>query len=443
MTATTTPAAIASPTIHRLARLLMGTVCGAAALLASGCATAPSARDPLQALVDGVPGVSPGLPGLAAVVVDRNGERRAEARGFAVLDPAARRPLTVDAPMRVASVSKVVTTLGVLRLVEEGRLDLDRDVSDYLGWRFRNPAHPDVPVTLRLLLSHRSSLLDDGGYFFPLGVRLQDSLSAKSWHAQPPGGVFSYTNLNFGVAATVMEKATGERFDRLIGRLVMQPLKLDACFNWSGCSDAAIARAAALYRKSRDEDGWTPSPDWVAQVDDLRGRPPACLVRLPTPDAACNLDDYRPGENGTLFSPQGGLRISIRDLGRVARLLLNEGELDGVRLLKPATVRMMLAPAWRVGQGATGENYGGLMRCYGLSVQCLMGGGDTPLDRPLAWHGHMGDAYGLWSGLWIDPKAGRGYAYAVTGTAEDPAKYPGKRSQFRAFEEAIVEELAR
>ena len=419
-------------------------VCGAAALLASGCASTPVATDPLQALVDGQRGVSPDLPGLAAVVVDKRGELRAEARGQAVLDPAAARPMSVDAPVRVASVSKVVTTLGALRLVEEGKLDLDRDVSDYLGWRFRNPTFPDRPITLRLLLSHRSSLLDDGGYFFPLGASLRDSLNAKSWHAtQPPGGVFSYTNLNFGVVATVMEKVTGERFDRLIQRLVMTPLKLDACFNWSGCSDGAIARAAALYRKSRDEEAWTPSPNWVPQVDDLRGRPPACLVRLPTPDAPCDLDAYRPGDNGTLFSPQGGLRISVRDLGRVARLLLNEGELDGVRLLKPQTVQTMLMPVWRDGEGATGENYGGLMRCYGLSVQCLIGGGDTPLDRPLAWRGHMGDAYGLWSGLWIDPAAGRGYAYAVTGTAADPAKYPGKRSHFRAFEEALLTELAR
>lgn len=417
-------------------------VCGAAALLASGCASRPATSDPLQALVNGQPGVSPRLPGLAAVVVDRRGELRAEARGQAVLDPARVRPMSVDAPVRVASVSKVVTTLGALWLVEEGKLDLDRDVSDYLGWRFRNPAFPDRPISLRLLLSHRSSLLDDGGYFFPLGASLRESISSKSWHAtQPPGGVFSYTNLNFGVVATVMEKTTGERFDRLIQRLVMAPLKLDACFNWSGCSEGAIARAAALYRKSGDEDSWTPSPDWVAQVDDLNGRPPACLVRLPSPDAACDLDAYRPGDNGTLFSPQGGLRISIRDLGRVARLLLNEGELDGVRLLKPETVRTMLTPVWRMGEGATGENYGGLMRCYGLSVQCMIGGGDTPVGGDPRWHGHMGDAYGLWSGLWIDPVAGRGYAYAVTGTAEDPAKYPGKRSNFRAFEEALLEEL--
>lgn len=422
--------------------MLIVSLCGGLALLASGCARGSfTAGEPLQALVDGQAGVSPGLSGLAAVVVDRAGERRAEARGLAVIDPAASRAMTVDAPLRVASVSKLVTTLGVLRLVEQGRLDLDRDVSDYLGWRFRNPAHPDVPISLRLLLSHRSSLLDDGGYFFPLGATLQGSLSAKSWHAQPPEAVFSYTNLNFGVAASVMERVTGERFDRLMRRLVLEPLAIDACYNWSGCSADAISRAAVLYRKSSNEEGWAPSADWVAQVDDLRARPPACLVRLAAPDAACDLAAYRPGDNGTLFAPQGGLRISVRDLGRIARLLLNDGELDGVRLLKPETVQLMLTPVWRQGEGTTGESYGGLMRCYALSVQCLIGGGDQPVAGDPRWLGHMGDAYGLWSGIWIDRVAGRGYAYAVTGTAADPAGYAGKRSNFRAYEEALLEEL--
>jgi CubicO group peptidase (beta-lactamase class C family) len=164
---------------------------------------------------------------------------------------------------------------------------------------------------------------------------------------------------------------------------------------------------------------------------------------LPSPDAPCDLDAYQTGINGTLFSPQGGLRISARDLAKVARLLLNEGELDGVRLLKPETVRTMLAPLWRWGEAPAGETYGGLMRCYGLSVQCMVGGGDSPLDWPMRWFGHMGDAYGLWSGLWIDPAAGRGYVYVVTGTAEDPAKHPGERSQFRSFEEAILTALTR
>ena len=66
-----------------------------------------------------------------------------------------------------------------MRLVEQGRLDLDRDVSDYLGWSLRNPAFPDRPITLRLLLSHRSSLRDGVDYAIPLGTTLQSVLAAR------------------------------------------------------------------------------------------------------------------------------------------------------------------------------------------------------------------------------------------------------------------------
>ena len=78
------------------------------------------------------------------------------------------RSVTADARTlyRIASISKLVTTLGVMRLREAGRLDLDRDVGDYLGWRLRNPHFPDTPITLRMLLSHTSSLRDDTGYYW-------------------------------------------------------------------------------------------------------------------------------------------------------------------------------------------------------------------------------------------------------------------------------------
>ena len=124
-----------------------------------------------------------------------------------------------------------------MRLVEQGRLDLDRDVSNYLGWSLRNPAFADRPITLRLLLSHRSSLRDGVDYAIPLGTTLQSVLAAPAaFDAEhPPGTFFRYTNLNFPVIASVIEAAAGERFDRLMARLVLQPLGLDACFNWTTC----------------------------------------------------------------------------------------------------------------------------------------------------------------------------------------------------------------
>ncbi|HNN55030.1 MAG TPA: serine hydrolase, partial [Novosphingobium sp.] len=251
-------------------------------------------------------------PASVAVAFDRQTVRPVLAEGEA--DRATHRAVGADDPVRIASISKLVTTLGVMRMVDKGQLDLDRDVSDYLGWPLRNPAFPERPITLRMLLSHRSSLIDGGElYIVPLGTTLRERLAdPRVWDgAHAPGsGWFHYTNLNFPVVASVMERISGERFDRLMHRLVLKPLRLDACFNWgAGCSAKAMSLAVVLYRASGE----------VAK-DDLHGRLPDCLV-VPAADGSCDLASYRPGDNGALFSPQGGLRISMRSLARLGQMM--------------------------------------------------------------------------------------------------------------------------
>ena len=400
----------------------------------------PAAANPLTALVAGTDPRSPQLSGVVGVVADRNRILRAEAHGLA--DIAANRSLKTDSVIRVASISKLVVAIAVWRLVEQGRLDLDRDVSLYLDWQLRHPSHPQMPVTLRQLLSHTSGIVDGPGYGFALEERLQDSLTTEHWGPGAPGKRFEYANLNYGLIASVMEKATGERFDRLMTRLVLAPLKIDAGYNWQGASDAAIARAAVLYRKGRDETAWKPAGPWVPQVDDLKGRRSPCPVRA---NAACDLAAYVPGTNGTIFSPQGGLRISIPDLARIGQLLLRRGEVGGVRLLKPATVKAMLTPVWQAGGAVPGDDYHGQMLCYGAGPHCLSGrAGATDQPVPNArWWGHLGEAYGLLAGLWVDQRRGRVFAYALTGSSDDPFKSPHVASSFSAAEDIIMAELAR
>jgi CubicO group peptidase (beta-lactamase class C family) len=381
--------------------------------LLAGCATAPSA--PLQP-----------RPAYAWATFDARAITASGASGLA--DRARERALTIDDPARIASISKLVVAIGAMRLVEQGRLDLDRDVSDYLGWTLRNPAYPDRPITLRLLLSHRSSLKDDIEYWaIPLGTTLQQALANPlafdSTH--PPGSHFRYANLGFPVIASVMEKASGERFDRLMARLVLTPLGLDACFNWTTCSDAAIARAAVLY-----------AADGSALRDDLSGRRPDCPVLAPS---GCDLATYRLGDNGALFSPQGGLRISVRDLATIGRLLLNRGR----PLLSEASMRTLTASAWTY-EGSNGETESGFYCAYGLAVQSLpvaVPGCRDDLFGGRAMIGHAGDAYGLRSGLWVDPVRGVGIAFFATGNGEDPPR--GRRSAYRAIEEALAARLRR
>lgn len=395
-------------------------------------------QDRIGELIAGRTADAPELAGVALVVADRKRVRRAAAWGRAVIDaadPARERGLTVDTPVRIASVSKVAVVIVVMRLVEAGRLDLDHDVSGWLGWRLRNPAFPDSPLTLRQLLSHTSGLDDASGYSFPLGIKLQGALTPDHWSAAP-GARFSYANINFGVIATVLEAATGMRFDRLMTQQLFAPLGMNACFNWSGCTAGTAAQAAVLYRKGIDETAWQPGGPWVAQID---AAPLPCPVRAPS---GCDLGGYRPGDNGTLFSPQGGMRITMSDLAKLGQLLLRGGEIGGVRLLQPASVDAMLTPVWL--GGPSGETYAGLMQCYGLSMQCLVGGRDRLIrDRPARLWGHLGEAYGLYSGLWIDRERRRVYAYAITGVGDDPHHYPAAGTAFTAIEQAVATEAAR
>ena len=367
------------------------------------------------------------------VTFDRRGETSVVATGVA--DLATGRAVTADDPVRVASISKLVVAIAVLRLVEAGKLDLDADVSAQLGWRLRNPAFPDTPVTLRLLLSHRSSLTDGVDYVLPFDADLRSVLAdPKAWDAvHAPGSFFRYTNLNFPVIASVMERATGERFDRLMQRLVFAPLKMDACYNWVTCSDAGNARAVVLYRERKPVR------------DDNHGARPACPV-TPASDGSCDLTRWVAGRNGAAFSPQGGMRISARDLARIGRLLLGGGRLDGVRLLSRQSFATLTTPqwAWNGSNGDTGDDgdagksNSGFQCRYGLAIAFLAtptkGCRDDPFGDRRQRIGHAGEAYGLLSGLWVDRQRGTGVAYFATDTGNTP----GSRSAFDAVEERFA-----
>ncbi|MCZ8018743.1 serine hydrolase domain-containing protein [Novosphingobium sp.] len=371
-------------------------------------------------------------PATVAVEFDRQTIRPVLAEGLA--DRATGRSVTADDPVRIASISKLVTALGVMRLVDQGKLNLDRDVSDYLGWPLRNPEFPDRQITLRQLLSHQASLLDGGElYIIPADMTLRERLADPAmWdNAHGPGfGWFAYSNINFPVVASVMERVTGERFDVLMSRLVLKPLKLDACFNWgAGCSADAFRRAAILYRASGE----------VAR-DDLKGQPPLCPV-VAGKDGSCDLSRYRPGANGALFSPQGGLRIAMNDLARIGQMLARGGK----GFLSARSFRELTRAQWQAGPGKGGiGEYGetnGFFCAYGLGLHRIGSGangckddlfGDATLRL-----GHSGEAYGLRSGLWWDPRTGRGLVFFTSAVPNDE---PTGRSAFSRREEAVVEQ---
>jgi CubicO group peptidase (beta-lactamase class C family) len=380
------------------------------ALLAGGCATVP---------------VNPPVHAEVGVAFDRNGEIASFADGIA--DPQSRRRVTVDDPVRVASVSKMVAAIGVMKLVEAGKLDLDSDVSRWLGWNLRNPSFPDRPITLGMLLSHTSSVREhDDDYAIPLGGSLQAVMAdPQNWDSRhgPGDNFFKYTNLNFPIVGSIVEKVTGERFDIWMRRNVLEPMKLDACYNWPTCTDATVARAVELD-----------DPSGKPEKDDLHGRRPDCPVQI-NPGSPCDLSLWRPGVNGALFAPQGGLRISARGLGRVGRMLLDGGTLDGVRILSPQSVETLLTQVWHF-DGSNGVTDNGFYCSYGHATQQIPtrvpGCADDMGTKGRTLVGHAGDAYGMKSGVWIDRARGLGIAYFVTGV---PDKAPtGPDTSFAAAE---------
>jgi CubicO group peptidase (beta-lactamase class C family) len=376
------------------------------------------------------------------------------------LNPANNKEATVDTLYRIASISKLVVALGVVKLVDEGKLDIDRDVGEYLGYVVRNPNFPEAKITLRMLLTHTSSLRDGGGYNFPEGVNLRDVLlpdgsrygKGEMWAKdRGPGGYFNYCNFNFGVIANVMERATNERFDRLMQRILFAPMGITASFDPASFAPAARANVATLYRKRTEVNGkevWSASGPWMPQVDDYSKEPP----KLRGSDA------YVVGTNGSLYGPQGGLRISARDLGKLMLMLMNAGSFDGKTVLSKRAVDLLLAEQWRYdktafnGKGNRAEDdegEGGLFNAWALGPQKFLdlsegrkgdraveGGGFVGL-------GHLGNAYGLTSAFIFDPATKNGLIFLVGGTAADPESDKGQYSAFYRYEERILSALYR
>jgi CubicO group peptidase (beta-lactamase class C family) len=349
-------------------------------------------------------------------------------------------PANRDTLYRIASISKLMTTLGLMRLVEANQVALDADVSRYLGFTLRNPHFPEQPITLRQLLTHRSSLRDDAGYSFPAGTSIRDFVTpgaplfgeGKMWATKAgPGDYFTYCNLGWGLIGTLMERIGGERFDRLMERLLLQPLGLQAGYNPAELTPRALANLATLYRKrTLETEIWDANGPWIAQADDYAARPPA-----PPPA----IERYVIGENATPFSPTGGLRIAAHDMGTVMLMLMNGGVHGGRRILRKSTLETMFTRQWTAdGKGHNGDTLDGLFNCWGLGNAQFP---DQPGRRLVAGFdavGHLGDAYGLRSVFAFDPARRNGMVVLVGGSAADPGLQRGDYSALARFEERIL-----
>jgi CubicO group peptidase (beta-lactamase class C family) len=344
-------------------------------------------------------------------------------------------PVNENTKYRIASISKFVMTTAMMKLYDQKKLDLDEDVSTYLGFTLRNPNHPDIPITVRMLLTHTSSINEGDSYdpflmasynnvsnplpFNELLVPGGKYYSEGMWRKEAPGEYYTYCNTNFGLAGTIIEKITGQRFEEFMQQNLFIPLGITGSYIAEGITD--INNLTVIYGNENGE--------WVPGTDNYKG-----VMSAPR-----DFSGYMTGTNAIVFSPQGGLRISASELARIMILHMNNGKYNGERIVSGKSIKLMHR-AHFISTDANSDNEGVRSGDRGLSVQILpetAAGGILP--KRSGFLGHSGSAYGLASDFYFDPKGKYGFIFITNGIFDGPKAGPS--GAFYTFEEALINAL--
>ena len=349
---------------------------------------------------------------------------------YGTTHPDSKEEISYDTKYRIASISKIVTAIAAMQLVEQGKINLDQDVSTYLGWKLRNPHYPDVPISLRQLLSHTSSIRDGGKYsnfsadmtekklsitdlFLPQG----DYYTEDLFDTREPGSYFSYTNCTWGLVASIVEIISGKRFDVYTNEYIFSPLNISASFNIHDFFGQNPLSGLYRFREG----------SWINQVDDYRNDPPPSRLFV----------GYEPGQNGLLFGPQGNLRASSDDLVVLGKLFIGRGTFEGTKIISESSLNTMIQKQWEF-NGSNGDTWDAFFNAYGLGVHILSNQiGQDIIFPNLRMVGHAGIAYGLLSDLYVDLDNQTGIVFIINGSKQE-FEY-GENSTFYAVEEAAFQ----
>lgn len=184
------------------------------------------------------------IPGVSVALVHEGNLVWSNAYGYADLHK--HTPLTKEARLRVQSISKSVTAWGVMKLVEQGHIELDAPVQSYLkNWSFPESSYATETLTVRQLLNH-SAGLPLGDIFLRYSPKdempsLKERLSAEVFLFQEPGARFSYSNTGFNLLELLIEEVTGRTFSSYMEQEILLPLGMDhSSFQWSEVFDPPV-----------------------------------------------------------------------------------------------------------------------------------------------------------------------------------------------------------
>ena len=285
-------------------------------------------------------------------------------------------PLTNNNIFRIASISKSFSASSIMQLFEAGKLDLNEDVSNLVGFKIRNPKYPETVITLKLLLSHLSSINDSEGYFSLDYINPAKNPNwQKCYNNYEPGKGYQYCNLNFNMVGTIIERTSGERFDQYVKHHILDPLGLYGGY----CVDSLDkTRFATIYDYNVDSAKFIVSPNAYAPRSE-------------------EIANYTMGYSTPIFSPTGGMKISATDLAKYMTMHMNYGKYKGGRIMSKRSSKLMQTPLSDEEQ-------------YGFAIE-----NTTKMVDGVHLTGHTGSAYGLFSAMFFDPKKKYGIVVISNG----------------------------
>ena len=308
---------------------------------------------------------------------------------YGYADKAAQEAVADDTYFRLASVTKMITAIHVMQLVEKGLLDLDADISDYFGYTIRNPRYQKDPITLRQLMSHTSSISAGGGYANDTEGYVWKMLSLErsrvaNYYEHKPGSKYVYSNFGAGLMGSLIELATGKNFGQSVDEGLFIPLGIDAAYNVNllehpekisnlYSEKGNLKSARSVYYKREWDD--TVNPEY----------------------------HFR--------STAGALWMRGEDLCRLGILLCQGGTLEGVTILQPDTVYEMMS-SQNGKPGVTCESK------YGL---CVYRKSELLEDRIV--YGHQGMSEGVIAALFFDPETQLVFSVITNGSNSIMSNY--------------------
>jgi len=347
----------------------------------------------IQSIMQEIP-----VMGLSVAVVRDN--KIIYAQSFGAKSRENNTPLTNDCIFRIASISKSFSATSIMQLAERKKLSIDQDVSELIGFKVRNPKFPETVITLRLMMSHLSSINDSQGYFSLDAINPEKNPNwAKSYSHYEPGKGYAYCNLNFNMIGAIIEKISGERFDQYVIKHVLDPLGLYGGYDVDGLDKS---RFASIYEYRADSSKFILSESAYAS-------------------RAKDISNYAMGYTTPVFSPTGGMKISATDLAQYMMMHNNLGKYKGKRIISKKSAQQM--------QTALSEEEG-----YGFAIETT-----SKMIPGKTMKGHTGVAYGLFSAMFFHPEEKFGIVVISNGCA--PGYSEGYNTVIRKTINCLYESL--